>query len=96
MELQVSGYAPPIAQTQCNFYSLGMHHQPHRYNGITIIWLCTTNNTDTLEFRFSGYAQLTHRYNGITIIWLCTTNHTDTMEFRFSGYAQLTPQIQWN
>ena len=59
MELQVSGYAPPITQTQWNFDSLVMHHQPHRYNGITIIWLCTTNNTDTMEFQFSGYAQLT-------------------------------------
>ena len=74
--------------------------------------LCTINNTDTIEFRFSGYAPLTpqiqwnynyrvmhrqsHRHNGISILGLCTTNHTDTMELQLSGYAQLTTQIQWN
>ena len=81
MELQLSGHAPPITQTQWNCDSLVMHHQPYRYNGITIIWLCTTNNTDTMEF---------------SPIWLCTTNPTDTMELQLSGYAQLTTQIQWN
>ena len=59
MELQLAGYAPPIAQTQWNFDSLVMRHQPHRYNGITIIWLCTTNRRDTMEFQPSGYAPLT-------------------------------------
>ena len=34
-----------------------------------------------MEFRFSGYAQLTP---------------TDTMELQVSGYAQLTTQTQWN
>ena len=97
MELQLSGYAQPITQTQWNFDYLVMHLQPHRYNGITIIWLCTTNNTDTME---------------CSTFWLCTTNHTDTIEFQspgyapptptdaielqVSGYALLTTQIQWN
>ena len=61
MELQLSGYAQLIAQIQWNFDSMVMHHCPRRYNGITIIWLCTTNRTDTIEFRVSGYAQLTQQ-----------------------------------
>ena len=59
MELQLVGYAQPITQTQWNVDSLVMRHQPHRYNGITIIWLCTTNNKDTMEFQHFGYAPLT-------------------------------------
>ena len=59
MELQLVGYAQPITQTQWNVDSLVMRHQPHRYNGITIIWLCTINNRDTMEVQPSGYAPLT-------------------------------------
>ena len=75
MELQLIGYAQPITQTQWNVDSLVMRHQPHRYNGITIIWLCTINNK---------------KYNGSSTVWLCTTNYTDTMELQLYGYAPLT------
>ena len=61
MELQLDGYAPPITQTQWNVDSLVMRNQPHRYNGITIIWSCTTNHRDTMEFQTSGYAPLTQQ-----------------------------------
>ena len=59
MELQLTGYAPPITQTHWNVDSLVMRRQPHRYYGITIIWLCTTNHRDTMEFQPAGYAPLT-------------------------------------
>ena len=97
MELQVSGYAPPITQTQWNFDSLVMHHQPHRYNGITIIWLCTTTTTDTIEFSTFWLCTTNHTDTlEFHPIWLCTTNPTDTMELQLYGYALLTTQIQWN
>ena len=89
-----------------------MHHQAHRHNGISILWLCTTNHTDTMELQVSGYAQLTTQiqwnfkpsgYAPLTTQiqrnftpWLCTTNPTDTMELQLSRYALLTAQMQWN
>ena len=59
MELQVSGYAQLTPQIQWNYNVLVMHHQPHRHNGISILWLYTTNQTDTMQLQVSGYAPLT-------------------------------------
>ena len=73
-----------------------MHNKSHRHNGISILWLCATNHTDTMELQVSGYAQLTTQIQLNFQPYGYAQLTTDTMEFHPSGYAPLTQQIQWN